>query len=348
MRKRMIHFVLLFIFLLVLVACSNEEETTKDQSEEPSAVEPELEPEEPKLPNVYPLTGERTDQPVDNRIVAVMINNHGKARPQTGLSQADVVFEILAEGDITRFMALFQSEQPEVVGPVRSARPYYFNTADDYDALYTYHGAANFIEDMLANGAADYLNGAYYDNDGHLFERANFRVAPHNSYLQFEAVYDVAEEKGYEITADYQSLPFLAEDELTSINGDVAEEVSFNYTSTPVRYVYDSKTESYLRYNGQDQTVELNTEEPIRLDNVFILETYHKVVDGAGRREVDLSSGGNAYLLQHGKVQKVQWENRDGRIIPVREGEPVGFVPGKTWINVIPEDPGLDGIDILE
>ncbi|CQR47340.1 Putative lipoprotein YerB precursor [Paraliobacillus sp. PM-2] len=310
-------------------------------------LEPE-DPEELKLSNVYPLTGERTDQSVDNRIVAVMVNNHYKARPQTGLSKADMVFEILAEGNITRFMALFQSEQPEEVGPVRSARPYYFNTADDYDALYVYHGAANFIEDMLAGGAADYINGAYYDDDGHLFERANFRVAPHNSYLQFDAVYDVAKQKGYNVTANYEALTFLDKEQISTINGNVATEVSFNYNATPVRYVYDEATESYLRYNGQEQTVELNTEEPIQLDNVFILETDHDVIDDAGRREVDLTSGGDAYLLQKGKIQKIQWENREGRIIPVKEGEPVGFVPGKTWINVIPNRPGLDGVNIIE
>lgn len=350
MRKISMIFFLFSFLMIVLIGCSNQEETSQDQVEEPEVTEPEEpeEPEEPVLPNVYPLTGERTDQPVNNRTVAVMVNNHPNARPQTGLSQADIVFEILAEGNITRFMALFQSEQPEEVGPVRSARPYYFNTADDYGALYIHHGAATFIEDMLANGAADYINGSYYDDDGHLFKRADFRVAPHNSYLQFDAVYEVAEEKGYETTMDYEPLPFLEEEEIPNINGSMASEVSFNYTSTPVRYVYDSETESYLRYNGEAQTVELDTEESIQLDNVFIMETEHQVIDDKGRREVDLLSGGNAYLLQKGEVQKIQWENQDGKIVPTRNGEPVGFVPGKTWINVIPNSPGLDGVEIIE
>ncbi|GGM29096.1 putative lipoprotein YerB [Paraliobacillus quinghaiensis] len=345
--------VLLSFLLIGLIACSNNTEETNSEPEmEPDPVEesePESETEpkpEPKLPNVYPLTGERTDQEVDNRIVSVMVNNHPKARPQTGLSQADIVIEILAEYNITRFMALFQSEQPDVVGPVRSARPYYFNTADNYDALYVYHGAAGFIEDMLKNGAADYLNGAYYDNDGHLFERADFRVAPHNSYLQFDAVYEVAEKKGYEVTVNHEPLPFLEEDD--EINGTAVSEISFNYTSTPVRYVYDAASEVYLRYNGEEQTVELDTEEAIQLDNVFLVETHHEVIDDSGRREVDLESGGNAYLLQKGTLQKIQWENRDGRIIPVRDGEEVGFVPGKTWINIIPEDPGLSGVEEIE
>ncbi|WP_112179843.1 MULTISPECIES: DUF3048 domain-containing protein [Paraliobacillus] len=342
--KKKLMLLLIFLIPLLLVACSNETEQTDSDPE----VEEPVGESEPALPNVYPLTGERTEEAVDNRIVAVMINNHPSARPQTGLSQADVVFEILAEGDITRLMALFQSQQPEVVGPVRSARPYYFNTADDYGALYVYHGAANFIEDMLADGAAEYLNGAYYDDDGNLFKRESFRVAPHNSYLQFGAVYDVAEEKGYQTSMEYESLRFLEEEETTEIGGTEVTEVSFNYTSTPVRYVYNSESEAYLRYNGEEQTLELNTDEPVELDNVFIIETNHEVVDDAGRREIDLDSGGNAYLLQKGKLQKIQWKNQDGRIIPVRDGEEVGLVSGQTWINVIPTDPGLSAVEEIE
>lgn len=345
MKKMLMLLLVLFLIPLLLVACSNKTEQTEP---EPEVEEDPVEEPEPELPNVYPLTGERTEEAVDNRIVAVMVNNHPSARPQTGLSQADVVFEILAEGDITRLMAFFQSQQPEVVGPVRSARPYYFNTADDYGALYVYHGAANFIEDMLADGAADYLNGAYYDDDGNLFKRESFRVAPHNSYLQFGAVYDIAADKGYETSMNYESLTFLEEEETADIGGTEVSEVSFNYESTPVRYVYDSESEAYLRYNGDEQTIELDTDEAVELDNVFIIETDHDVVDNAGRREIDLESGGNGYLLQKGKLQKIQWENRDGRIIPVRDGEEVGLVSGQTWINVIPTDPGLAAVEEIE
>src|SRR5699024_4457269 len=105
--------------------------------------------------HIYPFTGEETDGDVEQRMIGVMVNNHPEARPQTGLSSVDIVFEILAEGRITRFLALFQSDLPEVVGPVRSAREYYFNLADGYGALYVYHGAADFVNDMIANQGID-------------------------------------------------------------------------------------------------------------------------------------------------------------------------------------------------
>ncbi|UFT99919.1 DUF3048 domain-containing protein [Radiobacillus kanasensis] len=337
--------VFILLLLVVLVACKEKDtaESAPKETEEPKETEPVE--EEPKF--VYPFTGIKTNEQVNNRAVAVMVNNYYKARPQTGLSKADIVFEILAEGNITRFIAFFQSQQPEVVGPVRSAREYYFNLAKDYNALYIYHGAATHVEAELQATGPDNLSGSIYDNDGYLFKRADFREAPHNSYLQFENVYEEAAEQGYEVEVEYEPLPFLTEEEIPNIQGNTATDISFSYFSNdPIHYKYDTASEKYLRYNGDMQTVEYETDEAIQLDNLFILETAHAVIDDAGRREIDLQSGGNALLIQKGKVQEVQWQNVDGRILPYKDGQPVGLVPGQTWVNVIPERIGLNSITI--
>ncbi|MEN2768127.1 DUF3048 domain-containing protein [Ornithinibacillus xuwenensis] len=341
--------ILLLFLSFVLVACDEDANDTQDNKDDAENVvdteqDESAEPAEPVYENVYPLTGIGTNEPIDNRIVGVMVNNHGNARPQTGLSKADVVFEILAEGMITRFLALYHSEQPEVVGPVRSAREYYFDLADRYGALYVYHGAANFVNDMLDDRGIDHIDGAHYDNDGYLFKRESFRVAPHNSYLLFNHVYDIATELGYDVKADHAPMPFLESDEIAAIDGEAASHVEIVYSNNPmeiVEYEYDASTEKYTRYNDREMTVELNTEEPIQVDNILIVETHHEVFDDAGRREIDVYSGGNAYLIQKGKAQQLQWENRDGKIVPVKDGKVVGFVPGKTWINVIPTSPGM-------
>ncbi|WP_058306165.1 DUF3048 domain-containing protein [Gracilibacillus massiliensis] len=338
----------IFILLFSLVACSDDETTTEPEPEEEPVEEVEEELEEPEKPStpehIYPLTGMEAEEKVTDRMIAVMVNNHPKARPQTGLSQADTVFEILAEGNITRLMAIFQSDIPERVGPVRSARPYYFNLADDYNAIYVYHGAANFIEDMIQNGAAQGLNGMYYDNDKVLFERSSDRVAPHNSYALFDGIYQRAEEQEYPLEAEYQPLTFIEEDQASE--GETATDVQFSYSNYSVRYVYDQEKKSYERYSDGVQTVEKTDSTPIMLENVLIMETPHQVIDDAGRREIDLESGGNALLLQQGKVQHVQWERIDGRIIPTKDGEPVPFVSGQTWVNVIPTSPGIDGVQL--
>src|SRR5690625_6448169 len=174
-----------FILLLsIVVACNQNEEVQVEEEDDDVEIEEDEEEEEvvaaPQF--VYPFTGEEVESEVTNRALAVMVNNHTAARPQTGLVNADIVYEFLAEGAITRFLAIYQSEIPEVVGPVRSARSYYIETAKAHDAIYIYHGAANFIEEDLRAGWIENLNGAYYDNDGFLFKRESFRKAPHNSY----------------------------------------------------------------------------------------------------------------------------------------------------------------------
>lgn len=340
--KKIVYF--MFILLVLLAACSNEEEksgnheqkdTNKDNKEEATN----------QGENMYPLTGLYTDEPVDNRVIGVMVNNHNQARPQSGLSEADIVFEILAEAKITRFLALFQSEIPETVGPVRSAREYYFKLADGYDSIYVYHGAADFINEMIANEGISYLNGSTYDNDGKLFKRDSSRKAPHNSYALLNAVYEVAESKGYSTKAEQEPLLFLNETDVEAIEGDPAQHVEITYSTNPVEivaYDYDAAAGNYKRFSNNEQTVELNDNTEITAENVFIVETYHEVIDDVGRRLVDMESGGNAYLLQKGKVQQVEWTNDNGKIIPVKNGQPIGFVPGKTWINVVPTNPSME------
>src|SRR5699024_6874172 len=125
--------------------------------------------------------------------------------------------------------------------------------------------------------------------------------------------------------------------------GENLSEESLKYGQESVTYRYDQTNQTYSRYIDGEQTVELNDQTQIALSNVLIIETSHQVVDDEGRREVDLASGGNAYLLQKGLIQRLEWQNIDGYLLPVKDGEVVPFVPGKTWVNVIPTSPGLAG-----
>src|SRR5699024_9329825 len=116
----------LILFILMMTGCTNDKQARKSQDLSINEREgQELEQFEVGSEYFFPLTGLETSEPSTDRIVSVMVNNHPAARPQSGLSQADLVFEILAEGNITRLLAMFQSEKPDIVGPVRSARPYY-------------------------------------------------------------------------------------------------------------------------------------------------------------------------------------------------------------------------------
>lgn len=328
------------VIALLLTGCNKpKDEPVKEHKEK--EIE-NVQKEKVDFPNHFPLTGIGTKQDTDSRAVAVMVNNHPEARPQSGLDKADIVYEILAEGNVTRFLAIFQSERPEKIGPVRSAREYYVKLAKAYGSLYIAHGYSPEAKEMLDSGYIDNLNGMQYD--GTLFKRSSDRVPPHNSYISFEKILQGAEQKGYSMKGSPEPLTFLTKDEQTKLTGLPGTKVSVSYLNNQVftaTYEYDATLGKYKRYSNGKQTVTLETNEPVLLDNVFIVETAHQTIDQAGLRKINFTSGGKAYLLQKGLLREVEWVNQDGRIVPAINGSVVGLVPGKTWINIIPSNPGL-------
>lgn len=342
--------VVTFIVSMLLLGCNNDKKVTT--IEEPILDEKEViekEPDEevaeeeivvPKFPHTYPLTGIGTDENTNHRVIGVMIENSKSARPQSGLYKADLVYEVLSEGTITRLLAFYHSEQPELIGPVRSARDYYINLNNGYNALYVSAGGSPGAFDMINSGKVDHLSGLTYD--GTYFHRSKARKAPHNMYTSYENLIKVAERIGYSTTDDVPILPFTEKE--NTLSGIEAKEVEIDYGSSTnnVKYKFEPETGRYLRYIGGEQSIDLEDKQPVVADNVFIVETSHRVVDSVGRREVNLLSGGNALLFQNGQVQKVEWKNVDGRLLPFSEGKSIGFIPGKTWINLIPTSPGIE------
>ncbi|MGP4076028.1 DUF3048 domain-containing protein [Halobacillus sp. K22] len=342
--RRLTWMLLFGCVLMPLQACAGgAPQEPAPSSEAPDGVSKENEELEDDG-DVFPLTGEPAEGQADHRVVSVMINNHTKARPQSGLSQADIVFEVLAEAQITRFLALFHSQLPDTIGPVRSARPYYNELAAGFNALYVYHGASTAINRYVAESGIPYLDGAGYDNNGWLFERSSERKAPHNSYLRTQGIERFMKEKGYEKPESIEALPFEKENGETS-EGSFVEEVRIIYSERPeetVTYTVRGADGRFERSSDGEPSVDQLNGERLTVDNVWIVETKHAIIDSQGRRAIDLTSGGNGYLLQNGKIIEAEWKNVNGRLLPYRDGRPIRFTPGKTWVNIIPEQARIE------
>lgn len=327
---------LLFVILAALVglsACNKAEEQPSPDRKPGMAEKSRI--EKNSFP-VSPLTGLKAQQ-TDQRPIAVVINNHIKARPQSGLTKADVVYEMLAEGNVTRFLAIFQSQKPTIVGPVRSAREYFVDLSKGYNALFICHGWSPSAKKKLEAGEADYLNGLFYD--GTLFKRDSTRKAPHNSYISFENIEKGALEKQFSFAEKVEPLPFFAAAESEGSQKDSASNVYVQYSKDDAYnalYKYDSSMGKYIRSSGGVQTEDRETHQPVTMDNLFIAEMKHQVIDNSGRREIDLISGGKGLLFQKGSYRKVEWKNHNGRILPYLNNKIVPFVPGKTWISIVP------------
>lgn len=317
MVNRYVRVLLCFASLLLLASCQSQEQQEKEN-------------------NIHPLTGLKADGDIRQRPIAVVVNNHSKARPQSGLSKADIVIEALSEGPITRLLAIYQSDMPEAVGPVRSAREYFIDLALGFDSLLVHHGWSPGAKSRLLNGDADHINGMDYD--GSLFWRADFREAPHNSYTSYKNVKQAADDKGYAIETRTEPLTFKASPDKPS---DALYSIRLDYgtksVTNRVEYGYDKKVEGYVRKSDGILTTDLETEEPVVLQNILIAEAEHHMKDAYGRRDIDLRSGGKGLLLQNGEVHRISWKNENGRIIPKTDGKTVPFVPGKTWINIVPD-----------
>lgn len=329
--------------LLFIAACgSNDEGEEKLQEHE----EMEKQPDDEKQPEeevVYtetePLTGVGVEEVSPYRPMAVMVNNHPAARPQSGVSQADIVYEVLTEGDITRWLAIFKSNPPEEIGPIRSARPYFIDLADGYDALFVTHGWSPAAERQLRSSATPYLNGLTYD--GTIFQRNPERRAPHNSYVTYERVLEGFRQASVEVEREVSANHF--EEERVSYEDDIlSSEVTVHYRNPyTVQYIYNEEMDAYERFSNGEPTIDFANQERISLQNVFIIEAPHRVVDDEGRRQIYFNDGGQGILLQNGKALRVEWMNEQGRIVPMKDGSVVPFLPGQTWINVIPSSPGI-------
>ena len=262
----------MIVLLLLVTGCSKDKEKTVD-TEEPIITDensPDETDEMVTLPYAAPFSGERSDEEFTNRPVLVTINNHPKARPQSGLASADIVYEMVAEANITRLLALFQSEMPAEIGPVRSARDYFINIAIGLDAFYVAHGYSPDAQMMLRNGVVDHINGMRYD--GTLFSRSNERVAPHNSYITGEHVLEgMGKEDARTTIEKIPSLSFYTSAQDVPLSA-LASTIDVRYGSSEDfhhMYSYDTLTQQYNRSSGGTITIDHESQEEISLANVL-------------------------------------------------------------------------------
>lgn len=318
---------LLAVVLLMLpVGCGwMPSKTEKEATGEPR------ETAEPPPPD--PLTGLPSEGPAHPTLM-VMVNNHRKARPQSGLNRADLVVEILAEGEITRFAAFYHSRTEGKVGPVRSLRPYYLELGRGLNAVVVHAGGSTAALQEVRSSGWPSLDGIH--QDAGYFRRERDRRAPHNLYTDLSRLQEAARTKGY---GDRETKPVFRFDENgATAEGEPAAEIDLVYHKLyEAGYRYDEESGEYVRYTQGEKQVDRETGEPLTMDNVLVIKAKHRVTDAAGHREVDLKGPGSGVLFQRGKAIPIQWENISGVVVPVRDGQMLPLLPGKTWINVLPE-----------
>jgi hypothetical protein len=282
--------------------------------------------------------------PTSSYPVAVMIDNHSLARPQSGLSYAQFVYESLVEGGATRFMAFFNTnESIERIGPVRSARPYFVDWASEYQSLYIHAGGSPEALEKISQGEVYDVNeisgyGTKY------FWRGNDFSAPHNLFTSTEKIRQILIDWQLTDKSILLNNFFTYSNLINTSTATIAEEVSVDFSegnTYDAYFVYEPIKEVYIRYDGGKEKLDNLNSQPIEATNIIIQSIPpEEMVDEVGRLNLSIVGGGNGKLFQQGIVSNIIWEKhlagRTSFFNP--DGSPILLLPGLTWIMVVPND----------
>lgn len=324
----------------------------------------EEDPKEPKTESC-PLNGSQHTKKAQDywskrRPLAVMIENHTEARPQSGLSFADIVYEAVAEGGITRFMALFYCNLSDVqIGPVRSARTYFLDWLGEYDALYAHVGGANTpgpadaLSQVIKYGVKDLnqfsIGFPIFWRD---YQRLGRSVATeHTMYSTTAKLWEVGAKRGWTATDsaglkwDESFVPWKFKDEKEG--GSVAN-IKVNFWESQggydVNWIYDTTTNSYKRKNGGENHLDLNNKTQLAPKVVIVQFERESNANDGYPGNVHLLYGtvgsGKALIFQDGNAVEGKWmkAGRTKRSKYVdQNGKELSFNRGQIWIQTVPE-----------
>lgn len=310
------------------------------------------------------------------RPMGIMIENHVEARPQSGLSSADVVYEAVAEGGITRFMPVFYCRDAATVGPVRSARIYFIRMLQEYGEypLYVHVGGANCDQETgsgCANGAkADALGlisklgwSSYNDlnqfsvpfpNFWRDYERLPNVATEHTVYTSTAKIWPYAKDKRKLSNVDEEGVSWdksfskwkFADDAKSDARGTVAK-VSFSFWSNlesdfAVDWAYDKTTNSYNRFNGGKPHMDKNNGRQLQAKNIIVVFADEAPAnDGyaGGHILYDVIGSGDGLVFQNGKAIKVTWKKADPETrmrFYDEAGAEIEIVRGKVFVEILP------------
>lgn len=326
------------------------EETPAPAPEQTAASTPEPTPEPTPEVALSNTSGKPVDASVPYRPVIVSIENAAAARPQTGLMNADIVYEFLVESHITRFQALFSDDVPSYVGPVRSARYYFIDLQQEWNGMYAHIGYTR----LSGKYSRGWDNCAIHISGGEHFWRIQQDgvASEHTMYLHLQDLVN-AEYGDHRPNRDER---FLFEAGVAYDGAQQVSRVDVPFTTkTDIYYTYDAATGRMLRFqDGKAFMVRTPndagsyTSEQVAVNNLIIQHCTYGMVpasaqpgENKGRRSVELTGTGACEYIINGQLMTGTWERatlNDFTRYYLADGSLVTLEPGNTWIEVIPNN----------
>ncbi|NMB44073.1 MAG: DUF3048 domain-containing protein [Clostridiales bacterium] len=358
--KRYLGVILILLAILVLGGCNKGSKdegafVTEDSSEatqevtEESLEETQVETEE-NIPVGYVksrLTGLHIPEEIGSkRPYALMISNIKEVNPQSGISQASVIYEALVEGGITRMMGLFEDFDSDRIGSIRSGRQYFASIADSYDAIFVSFGESSYCTEKIAELGLNQLSGLKGEGTT-VFYRDKSLKAPHNAFASKDGIIKGTERKKFKTDFDdsfdknftFSSKEFDLESEKT------VDKLTLKFSSYQSPYfTYDSDYKLYKRFQFGGEHIDANNDNQLEFKNIII-----QLVDGFSIDETRSFSfrkaSGQGYYISNGKAVPITWDKDEqsrSMVYYGQDGKILEMNPGKTYIAVLPADQEAD------
>lgn len=331
-KKKIIFGVVLLVVLLLIGALAFGLFGEKDKNNDDKEV------------HYSQLTGEEVEAEVAQRpILGVMLENSDEARPQTGLDSAGIVFEGVTEGGITRYLALYQEDMPEIVGPVRSLRTHFLDWVLGFDASVAHVGGSAEALELAEQRKAKSLSQFNHPDP---YYRDDKRESPHNMYARVEDLRELQKELSHD-RSEFEEIPRKAETTAgdsqepqtsqQSTQQKQAQSVTVDFSAPlyKAEFRYDQATNSYTRYLAGEPHVDTITNQPIKVKNVIVIKTDRQETG------VDATGAGEALIFMDGNVQEVRWQKSSYqnrlKLIDSNNNQ-VPLNRGDSWFAVVAKD----------
>jgi len=290
----------------------------------------------PEAITIAPLSGRQiAEGTATNPSIAAKIDNHPAARPQVGLDTTDIVFEELVEGGLTRYVAIWQSNIPAELGPVRSIRPMDPDIVSSFGGIIAYSGGQyRFVELMKAAPVYNAIHGQRDTAD--TFYRTTTKRAPHNVLVKASVVV----KQHSDLKAPVQQFGYAIDTATSTAAKDGVPSARINLrfgsSSTPA-WAWDEKSATWLRFQtgGAPDTASSGT----RLSATNVVVVRVTVDSGLGVPKTQLIGKGEAWVSTGGATVHAAWSKRSptARIRLVDDnGAVIRLAPGNTWIELVP------------
>lgn len=336
--KKVIIIVLIVLLSFSLAAC-NKDDVVESESPAPTTSVVATPTSTPTPVVIYP-----DGVPHDGvRPIAVVIDNQGEYPfPQAGLSEAQVVYEFVVEGGVTRYIAMFWETELELIGPVRSARDYMLDFILPYDGIFVHNGGSpSALAQIDYEEWIDSLDGTKDANK--IFE--DITTNPNNwqdTYTNSVDIYAYIAEKGISLETDLIGYPEFSESPIILEQGINAKIINIAYSAISFStYMFDEEKQIYFRNRNGETHTDRNTAEPLSVTNIIIQKVTNETIvgDDSGRQELETIGNGEGYYCTLGKCIEVTWEKADENsptIYKDSDGNEIMLNEGNTWIQIVP------------